>query len=355
MECFGDSSDDETEEGDTNEGTTTTSSTTIQRDESCGVCSFHPNTEASLLTHVRNTLKSKSSSPSFEDDDDDETNNQLQQSTNVLNAIDEFCMSRHWMMHVGPEKGTILLDSLRHAMKNKTMERKIERGSRSSESDTTIPFVAVELGTYCGYASIVMGRAFRQFQLRCTMKDAIESDEEEGVDDVNGNVNAVNGNGGDVPTKKMMMDCHLITTEINPKCTEIASQMIQLSGLQNVISVRQIHYNGSTTDIVETVRNSLPKHDNNDNNHKIDFLFVDHDKHSYKSDLIQLERSGLIRRGTKVVADNVLFAEIDDYVNYVQRREEEGVVRTKTVRCHVEYSGEEGEDGVEITDYLQDP
>jgi len=323
------------------------------------------------LTHVRNTLKSQSSSPSSlldDDDDDDETNKQLQLSNQVLQAIDEFCMSRHWMMHVGPEKGTILLNSLRDAMKNKMMmEQQYGSSSSSSslESNAIIPFVAVELGTYCGYASILMGRAFRQFQLDC-MEEATKS-KEEGVVNAVDVVDAVNDNGGGAPVRRM--DCHLITTEINPKCTEIASQMIQLCGLQNVISVRQISYNGATTNIVEVVRNSLPKHPTNNattttsnnsyNNppRKIDFLFIDHDKHSYKSDLIQLERSGLIRRGTKVVADNVLFAEITDYVEYV-RRKEEGAVRTRTVRCHVEYSGcsgEEGVDGVEITDYLQDP
>ena len=72
----------------------------------------------------------------------------------------------------------------------------------------------------------------------------------------------------------------------------------------------------------------------------IDFLFIDHDKDSYKSDLCKLEDSGMIRRGTKVVADNVLFAGIDDYMKYVQQRKEEGIVSTRTITCHVEYSGD---------------
>lgn len=71
----------------------------------------------------------------------------------------------------------------------------------------------------------------------------------------------------------------------------------------------------------------------------------------------------MIHRGTKVVADNVLFARIDDYVSYVQQRKKDGVVETRTIHCHVEYSADNhdttGEDvmqdGVEITDYLQDP
>jgi len=97
----------------------------------------------------------------------------------------------------------------------------------------------------------------------------------------------------------------------------------------------------------------------------IDFLFIDHDKDAYKSDLCKLEASGMICRGTKVVADNVLFACIDDYMGYVQQREKEGIVKTRTIPCHVEYSGDSNvqlgehlqpyQDGVEITDYLRDP
>lgn len=85
MECFGDSSDDEDDEELGNNTTTT-------RDESGnGICCFHPNTEASLLAHVRNSLPNKSIDIEQRADD-------------VLNAIDTFCMSRHWMMHIGPEK-----------------------------------------------------------------------------------------------------------------------------------------------------------------------------------------------------------------------------------------------------------
>ena len=56
----------------------------------------------------------------------------------------------------------------------------------------------------------------------------------------------------------------------------------------------------------------------------------------------------MICKSTKVVADNVLFACIDDYVQYMQQRMELGVVDTRTILSHVEYSGEAGDlqDGV---------
>ena len=163
MECFGDSSDDE-------EG----HEMAIKRDESCGVCSFHQNTEASLLTHLRNSLRSASSPTSPLDE---QTKRQC--SSDVLKAIDEFYMSRHWMMHVGPEKGDILLQSLHDAMNNKM---------KCSSLESNIPFVVVELGTYCGYASVLMGRAI------CKAKS--------------------------VPT----MNYHMFTTEIHREYAKIASR-----------------------------------------------------------------------------------------------------------------------------------
>mmetsp|Transcript_16518 Transcript_16518/g.39544 ORF Transcript_16518/g.39544 Transcript_16518/m.39544 type:complete len:301 (-) Transcript_16518:280-1182(-) len=300
MECFGDSSDDD-------EGV---KEAPIRRDESCGVCCFHSNTEASLLTHVRNSLKSLTTSISPSDE-----KTKLQQSSDVLNAIDSFCMSRHWMMHVGPEKGGILLGALKDAMDNKMQQS-------SSESSTS--FVAVELGSYCGYASILMGQALCK-----------------------SNSNTM---------------CHLFTTEINREYAEIASELIKMSSMEDDVSVHQISYDGHDTDLVQVVDDALRR--NYQQGTKIDFLFIDHDKDAYKSDLCKLEASGMICRGTKVVADNVLFARIDDYLSYVQDQEKLGIVETRTVSCHVEYSGDTNEtreslqplqDGVEITDYLRDP
>ena len=119
MDCFGDSSSDEEED-------------VLLREESCGVCSFHSNTEESLLTHVRNTPN-------------------LQGANDVLVAVDAFCMSRHWMMHVGPEKGVLLKQILHDAI-----------NAKASAGINKTNFVAVELGTYCGYASILLANEFRR-------------------------------------------------------------------------------------------------------------------------------------------------------------------------------------------------
>jgi hypothetical protein len=73
---------------------------------------------------------------------------------------------------------------------------------------------------------------------------------------------------------------------------------------------------------------------------QIDFLFIDHDKDAYLTDLKRLEREGLVRTGSIVVADNVLFARIDDYREYVQSLAKQGIVTTETILCQIEYADE---------------
>lgn len=306
MDCFGSSSDEEDADVD------------VKRDPSCGVFSFHPNTEQSLITHVKNSTTLTSSSAYASDV-------QVNSASDVLQAVDKFCTSRHWMMHVGPEKGEILTGALREAMDAKLASR---------TSDMSTPFVAVELGSYCCYSSILMAREFYKQQYA-------------------------------------KLNSHLFTVEINPEYAKVAAEMARLSGLDGKITVHEISYNGHDTDVDTVVQDALIQFNSKEqgaDSPKIDFLFIDHDKDMYKADLIKLESAGLVRQGTKVVADNVLFAQIDDYIEYVQKRKEEGTVNTLTIPCQVEYSNEdEGDssvdvgvkesyvDGVEITDYLVDP
>ena len=71
-------------------------------------------------------------------------------------------------------------------------------------------------------------------------------------------------------------------------------------------------------------------------------------------DLKRFERSGLVRKGTRVVADNVVFAQISDYTEYVQQRQRDGVVTTRTVLCSVEYSNTGQDSGLGDHDSFRD-
>ena len=315
------------------------SSIAIKRDASCGVFAFHPHTEASLLTHVRNSLTSRESSISLEKGSEEEKSSTLskenlqlilRRSNDVLHAIDEYCMSRHWMMHIGPEKGGILKESLKDKINNKSRSL-----NSMSSTGSSAPFVAVELGSYCGYAAILMGREFCETRLAALSSNYSHPE-------------------------LTNVDFHLFSMEINREYAEIAKEMIKLSGLECMISVHQISYNGHDTDVVDVIQDAMKTNfslkGTSDCKTAIDFLFIDHDKDAYKPDLCKLENSGLIYRGAKVVADNVIFAQIEEYVAYVRKRQEEGIVQTNTIPCLVEYCGD-GEvrgDGAELSSHYSD-
>jgi len=350
------------------------------RDPSCGICTFHPHTETSLLTHVRNSLLSTHKTEC--DDNDHDNNNSrtipksatdlwskdhlqklLIRSREVLKAIDDYCTSRHWMMHIGPEKGAILTGALREALAMKQRRRresdgddKMETGGERGNNEATFlssSFVAVELGSYCGYAAIMMAREYCQARLEALFSSDFNED------------------GGLLSN----MNFHLFSMEINREYAEVAREIVNLSGFEELVSVHLISFDGYETNLVDVISSAVQSREREGGNEVettsnpvIDFLFIDHDKDSYKADLCRLETSGTIRKGTKVVADNVLFAQIDDYIGYVRKRQEGGVVKTDTIPCRVEYcdGGVEMEveedgieeqfgDGVEITDYLIDP
>ena len=77
---------------------------------------------------------------------------------------------------------------------------------------------------------------------------------------------------------------------------------------------------------------------------QIDYLFVDHDKDAYLTDLVRLEKEGLVRAGSTCVADNVVFARINDYLDYVRKLSADGCARTETVYGSIEYADDEDSD-----------
>jgi catechol O-methyltransferase len=73
-----------------------------------------------------------------------ERNAELSSAADVVNAVDLFCYSRHWMMHIGPVKGKILDDVI-----------------LSAQGSANKPLVCVELGSYCGYSTIRIASQFK--------------------------------------------------------------------------------------------------------------------------------------------------------------------------------------------------
>lgn len=251
-----------------------TSTTTPKREVENGVMAFHQGVEAKLLAHLRQ--------------------HSISTPQHVLTAVDAFCTDEHWMMHVGPLKRSILEDALRTAFAN----------YQKSHPSPSRPFTVLELGTYCGYSSILIATLLR---------------------DIIG--------GG---------DCFEIKTlEAHKPFSTIAKEIIKLAGLGDVVEV---------IDVVD-VKDGLGL--------GADFVFVDHDKDLYLADLKVLIEGGCLRSGSVVAADNVVMGRIDDYLSFVkgEAKSEDGFfVSSATHMNFIEYSeneraeGREGfEDGVEVS------
>ena len=95
-----------------------------KRPTNCGVLAFHNGTEQALIVDVE---RHAGNTPE-----------------DVLRVIDSFCYKRHWMMHIGDVKGKILIEELEKLKRLK---------------DT--PLVCVEIGSYCGYSSVLIAGRLR--------------------------------------------------------------------------------------------------------------------------------------------------------------------------------------------------
>jgi catechol O-methyltransferase len=150
----------------------------------------------------------------------------------------------------------------------------------------------------------------------------------------------------------------ILTVDVNPQAQAVARRMVELAGLSNYVTFILLPDTDTdtTTTATATVTRSNVLSDQliqavnargllskpSSASFQIDFLLVDHAKECYLTDVQQLERTGLIRAGTAVAADNVVFFQLDDYRQHMQQRQAEGTVTTQLVhdRVYVEYSGD---------------
>ncbi|CAF1307391.1 unnamed protein product [Didymodactylos carnosus] len=90
----------------------------------------------------------------------------------------------------------------------------------------------------------------------------------------------------------------------------------------SIATARRIHEHAGVTNRIQIVLNptyqSIPYLSKKFHIDSFDFIFIDHDKADYLSDLKLLEDVGLIKPGTMIVADNIIFPGAPDYVNYIR-------------------------------------
>ncbi|XP_054448840.1 catechol O-methyltransferase [Pteronotus mesoamericanus] len=155
------------------------------------------------------------------------------------------------------------------------------------------PSTLLELGAYCGYSAVRMARL-------------------------------------------LPPGARLLTIEINPDYAAITQQMLDFAGLQDRVTVIV----GASQDIIPQLKK---KYDVD----TLDMVFLDHWKDRYLPDTLLLEECGLLRKGTVLLADNVIFPGAPDFLAYVRRNSR---FESTFFSSYLEYS--EVVDGLEKAVYL---
>ncbi|KAK2898259.1 hypothetical protein Q8A67_009677 [Cirrhinus molitorella] len=155
------------------------------------------------------------------------------------------------------------------------------------------PSTALELGTYCGYSTVRIARLLS-------------------------------------PGSK------LITVEFNPAFAAVARQIIAYAGLQDKITLVE----GPSGDLI-------PKMKERFGIKSFDFVFLDHWKDRYEPDTKLLEDCGLLKKGTVLLADNVICPGTPEYLKYVRNSPR---YESRYYKSNLEYS--KVEDGLEKSVFL---
>lgn len=105
---------------------------------------------------------------------------------------------------------------------------------------------------------------------------------------------------------------HLYSIELDPLYAAVATKIIERAGLGGVATVLV----GPAARQLEVVKGRLPNDDS-----KLDMAFIDHAGDCYLPDLKKMEELSMLRPGSVLVADNVVFPGAPEYVKYVRESE----------------------------------
>lgn len=123
------------------------------------------------------------------------------------------------------------------------------------------------------------------------------------------------------------------TVEISEAWAKIATEMIAMAGLSERCKIIV----GETQSVIPTLLAKIGAK-------QIDFLFIDHWKQLYLRDLKLSEQHGLLKKGSVIVADNVIFPGAPEYLAYIRNNSH---YTCSHHASHVEYS--DVVDGVEVS------
>uniref|UniRef100_K7F2W0 catechol O-methyltransferase n=2 Tax=Pelodiscus sinensis TaxID=13735 RepID=K7F2W0_PELSI len=177
----------------------------------------------------------------------------------ILETFDQWCYHCEYLSNVGPHKGKIL-------------DRLIYENT---------PLTVLELGTYCGYATILMAQS-------------------------------------------LPLGARLYTVEMDPRNAAVAEKVIRLAGFDED-TVELIV--GASEEVIPQLKEKYGLL-------KADFVFMDHWKRCYLRDLQLLEAHGLLLEGATILADNVIFPGAPHFLQYVKTC---GKYQCKMHRTSLEY------------------
>ncbi|KAJ3317712.1 hypothetical protein HDU76_001077 [Blyttiomyces sp. JEL0837] len=126
-----------------------------------------------------------------------------------------------------------------------------------------------------------------------------------------------------------------ISFEVNPEFAKIASTLIEFAGLADRHSVILGPFHEKWEEL---------------QGKKVDLFFIDHIKSRYLEDFKIMEKSGICRSGTVIVADNVIRPGAPDYLEYVIAGGLDGsrVKSHELIESELEYSNGTLKDGISI-------
>ncbi|KAB1255134.1 Catechol O-methyltransferase [Camelus dromedarius] len=105
----------------------------------------------------------------------------------------------------------------------------------------------------------------------------------------------------------LLPGARLLTIELNPDYAAITQQMLDFAGLQDRVTLVV----GASQDIIPQLKK---KYDVD----TLDMVFLDHWKDRYLPDTLLLEECGLLRKGTVLLADNVICPGTPEFLAYVR-------------------------------------
>uniref|UniRef100_A0A7S2Q2M2 catechol O-methyltransferase n=1 Tax=Skeletonema marinoi TaxID=267567 RepID=A0A7S2Q2M2_9STRA len=282
----------------------------ITRDPRNGAFTFQVHAEYDLLLQIQKDLDAKRPSKSSRSSLNSLALSDIDSTKIILKSVDDYCYGKQWMYHIGSEKGKAISRFLRSGV-----ERWLKRDDRKNKK-----FICLDCGTYCGYSSLVLASTLRE--IANELQNSIMEDQTEET-----------------------FEFHVYTTEVSSKLINVAQSVFRMAKMEQYITPILMKSDGKESLSATMKQNGVMG---------IDFLLFDHAKNLYLSDLNDLEAGGLLKAGSYVSADNVVFNKLDAYRYHMEQLQAKGIVETRLDEMNLEYSNNL-KDGIEQTIYLKDP